>query len=128
MLVNLFGNLILVWPLGHVGIALSTAVAAWVNAIALWVVLRHRGHFTIDARLRRTLPRLFGAAAVMVAVLLGLGPVLSPYAGGALMQRIVCLGLLLGGGGAAYLVAARALRIFTLAELKSQFSRKGTAK
>ena len=128
MLVNLVGNLILVWPLGHVGIALSTAVAAWVNAIALWAVLRHRGHFTIDARLRRTLPRLFGAAAVMVAVLLGLGPVLSPYTDGALMQRIVCLGLLLGGGGVAYLVAARALRIFTIAELKSQFSRKGTAK
>ena len=126
MLVNLVGNLILIWPLGHVGIALSTAVAAWVNAIALWLVLRHRGHFVIDARLRRSTLRLLAATAVMVVVLLALNPIFEPPAGSSIIVRGISLGLLLGAGGIAYLVAARALGIFTIAELRTQFSRKGT--
>ena len=127
MLVNLVGNLILVWPLGHVGIALATAIAAWVNAIALWLVLRHRGHFEMDAKLRRSIPRLFAATAAMVAVLVGLDPLLAPMTGGNILARVLGLSLLLGAAGITYLVAARALKVFTLAELKSQF-RKGPAK
>ena len=123
MLVNLSGNLVLVWPLGHVGIALATALAAWVNAAALWFVLYRRGHFHVDARLGRALPRLLAATGGMVAVLFGLNNVLEPLTGGTLLARAVALGVLLGAGGLAYLVAARALRVFTLAELKSQFKR-----
>ncbi|MFZ4690781.1 MAG: murein biosynthesis integral membrane protein MurJ [Polymorphobacter sp.] len=128
MLVNLVGNLILIWPLSHVGIALSTAIAAWVNAIALWLVLRRRGHFVIDARLRRSVIRLLAATAIMVAVLLALNPLLAPFTGGAVLERIGSLALLIGAGGIAYLVAARLLGIFTLAELRTQFSRKGKPK
>ncbi len=125
MLVNLGGNLALIWHFSYVGIALSTALAAWVNAIALWAVLRRRGHFIVDARLRRTLPRLLAAAAIMVAVLLGLGPWLAPYTAASLAERIAALAVLIGAGGIAYLVAARLFGVFTIAELKSQFSRKG---
>ncbi|PZN93754.1 MAG: murein biosynthesis integral membrane protein MurJ [Alphaproteobacteria bacterium] len=125
MLVNLAGNLLLIWRFGHVGIALSTAAAAWVNAIALWAVLRHRGHFRIDARLRRTLPRLVAATVVMIATLVGVGMALAPWLGGNLPTRIGSLAVLLGTAGIAYLLAARALRIFTVAELRAQFSRKG---
>ena len=127
MLVNLAGNLILIWPLGHVGIALSTAVAAWVNALALWWVLRQRGHLTVDARLRRSGLRLLAATAVMIAVLLALAPLVAPWTEQGLVLRIVALAVLLGGAGIAYLVAARALGIFTIAELRAQFSRKGKA-
>lgn len=127
MLVNLTGNLLLIWPLGHVGIALSTAVAAWVNAVALWFVLRQRGHFVIDARLQRSGARLLVATAAMVGVLLGLSPWLAPYTGGNLVERVASLGLLIGAGGLAYLGMARLLGIFTLAELRRQFSRKGTS-
>jgi putative peptidoglycan lipid II flippase len=127
MLVNLGGNLLLIWPLGHVGIALSTAVAAWVNALALWWVLRRRGHFAVDARLRRSGLRLLLATAAMVVVLVGLDPLLQPWTESGLLLRIAALAVLLGAGGIAYLVAARLLGIFTLAELRSQFSRKGRA-
>ena len=127
MLVNLVGNLLLVWPLGHVGIALSTAVAAWVNAGALYWVLCRRGHFTIDARLAQRLPRLIVATLVMLPVLAGLGLLLAPWLGGALVARAGALALLLAAGGIAYLGAARLLGLFTLAELKAQFSRKGTS-
>ncbi len=125
MLVNLAGNLVLIWPLAHVGIALSTAIAAWVNAGALWWVLRRRGHFTIDARLRRQLPKLLLAAAVMVVVLLVLNPVVTPYTRGPIIGGVIALALLIGAGGIAYVGAARLLRIYTFAEFKSQFTRKG---
>ena len=123
MLVNLVGNLVLVWPLGHVGIALATALAAWTNAGALWFVLHRRGHFHIDARLARALPRLLAATVVMAAVLFGLGVLIEPMVGSTLPSRAFGLSVLLGTGAASYLLAARALHVFTLAELKSQFSR-----
>jgi putative peptidoglycan lipid II flippase len=128
MLVNLAGNLVLIWPLGHVGIALSTAAAAWVNALALGVVLWRRGHFVADPRLRRALLRLLVATAVMVAALLVIAPLVAPWTEAGLVLRAVALAVLLGGAGLAYLVAARLLGIFTLAELRAQFSRKGRAK
>ncbi len=125
MLVNLVGNLLLIWRFGHVGIALSTALAAWINAGALWWVLRARGHFSADARLLRSVPRLVLAAAAMVAVLLALGPWVLPFTAGTLPIRALALALLIGSGGLAYLGAARMLGLFTLADLRSRLSRKG---
>jgi putative peptidoglycan lipid II flippase len=125
MLVNLVANLVLIWPLGHVGIALGTAIAAWLNAFALWWVLRQRGHFTIDPRLRRALPRLLFASTAMALVLLALVPIVLPHMSAGLPVRTLALALLIGAGGAVYLAAARLTGLFTLAELKSQFSRRG---
>ncbi|KPF70860.1 hypothetical protein IP88_11055 [alpha proteobacterium AAP81b] len=127
MLVNLIGNLTLIWQFSHVGIALATALAAWVNAGALWWVLRKRGHFASDARLRRTLPRFAAAAAAMVAVLLALAPFILPFTTGPLVVRAAALAVLIGTGGLAYLAAARGLGLFTFAELRSRFSRKARA-
>ena len=125
MLVNLVGNLLLIWPLGHVGIALSTAVAAWVNAGALFWVLRRRGQFKIDPRLFRALPRLGMACATMAVLLYVLVPLLLPFMEAALLPRVLALTALIGSGGIVYLAVARALGLFTFAELRSQFSRRG---
>ncbi len=58
---NIVLNLALMGPLAHVGLALATALAAWLNAGALaWVLLR-RGHWVMDARLRQRLPRALAA-------------------------------------------------------------------
>lgn len=69
MIVNLALNLILIWPLQHVGLALATALAAWLNAALLAGGLRRRGHLTIDARLRGRLVRIVGVTVIMTAVL-----------------------------------------------------------
>ena len=124
MLVNLVANLALVWPLGHVGIALGTAISAWVNALALWWMLGKRGHFALDARARRLLPRLVLATLGMVAVLFGAMPLLAPLAGRGFAMAATALALLIGGGGLAYLAAARLLGLFTLAGLIAQVKRK----
>lgn len=124
MLVNLVANLVLVWPLGHVGIALGTAIAAWINAgVLAWLLVR-RGHFALDARARRLLPRLVAATAAMAAVLLAAVPMLSllPVAG--TLGEATGVALLIGGGGLAYLAAARLLGVFTLGGLVAQLKRK----
>lgn len=69
MIANLCLNLILIWPLGHVGLALATALAAWLNAGLLATYLYRRNHLAPDRRLKR---RAIGALAVtgaMVVVL-----------------------------------------------------------
>ena len=69
MVVNLALNLILIWPLQHVGLALATALAAWLNAALLASGLLRRGHLTLDARLRGRLVRIIGVTVIMTAVL-----------------------------------------------------------
>ena len=54
-------------PLGFVGLALATSAAGWSNALMLAVTLRKRGLLPVDARLRRSLPRIVLASALMGA-------------------------------------------------------------
>lgn len=124
MLVNLAGNVALIWSLGFVGIALSTAAAAWVNAGALYWVLRRRGHFAVDHRLRRNVWRLVAASAVMAAVLTGVDQLIASWLDAGSVARVVALAALIAAGGGAYLVAAYALRAFSLADLKGQLRRR----
>jgi putative peptidoglycan lipid II flippase len=122
MLINLAANLALIWPLGHVGIALGTAIAAWANAgVLAWLLVR-RGQFALDARARRNLPRFVAATVAMLAILALMQPLLPPVTGFA--ARAAALALLLGVGGLAYLAAARMLGLFTLAGLRAQLRRK----
>ncbi|MCU0791058.1 MAG: murein biosynthesis integral membrane protein MurJ [Nitratireductor sp.] len=69
--VNVAGSLILSHWLGHVGIALATSLAAWVNAGLLGFTLSRRGLFALDERCRRRLPRILAAALLMGGLLLG---------------------------------------------------------
>lgn len=124
MLVNLVGNVVLIWPLGFVGIALSTAAAAWVNAGALYWTLRRRGHFALDHRLRRNAWRLAAASAAMAAVLLVANRFALPFMAASLVARAAALAVLIATGGVAYLVSACALRAFSLADLKGQLRRR----
>jgi len=125
MLVNLAGNLTLIWSLGTNGIALSTAAAAWVNAGALWWVLRKRGHFVIDARLRRTVPRLLLATAAMAGALALANPWIAPLMTAGLFVRAVALALLIGGGFAVFVAGCALFRAVRLSDIRAQLTRRG---
>ena len=118
MLVNLVLNLILVWPLAHVGLALSTAASAWVNAGLLWWTLHRRGQLTIDARLRHRALRLLVATAAMTGALLLLNPAIAPLMAGPVLDRIIGLAILMGGSAAVYFGVAGVLGGYGLDELK----------
>ncbi len=123
ILVNLAGNLTLIWPFGHVGIAIATALAAWVNAGTLFLLLHRQRLFAPDRQLRRALPRMGLAAAAMAAVLLPLGRLLMPWLEGPLAARALGLALLTGAGTVSYLVAGRLAGAYDPAYLRAAFRR-----
>lgn len=67
--VNIAGSLALFPFLQHVGIAIATSAAGWLNAALLASVLLRRGDFVADSGLRRRLLLLLLASLLMGAVL-----------------------------------------------------------
>jgi putative peptidoglycan lipid II flippase len=124
MVVNLVLNLILIWPLQHVGLALATAIAAWLNAGLLARGLRRRGHLTTDARLRSRLIRIVGVTILMAAVLWlareGLAAAAMMDASG---TRIAALAGLVVLGLVVYGVAAHVSGAMRLGELRTLLRR-----
>lgn len=102
MAANLCLTLILMQFLAHVGIALATTVAGWVNALTLLVLLIRRGQFSFDRRARRNLPRIGLAALGMGAALAALRVALSPALAGAPLVRVGSLAALVGAGLATF--------------------------
>ena len=89
----------------------ATSAAGWVNALLLIYLLHRRGHFALDRRARRSLPRMLAAALGMGALLLVLEPLLRPALAGGLVLRLGALAILVGGGLAAFALLALVLGV-----------------
>lgn len=126
MLVNLGLNLFFILYLqqGVVSIAISTAIAAWVNVLLLYAVLHKRGQFQFDARFLNKAWRIVLAALVMGIALWFANPLFTPYVTGSLVQRIGVLSLLVGGGVLVYFMASFLFRAYTIGELKASLRRQ----
>jgi putative peptidoglycan lipid II flippase len=102
MAVNLSLTLVLMQFLAHVGIALATTAAGWLNALMLLLLLIRRRHFAFDPRTRRNLPRICVAAVGMGAVLAMLRLALAPLLAGPGMLSIAALAALVCAGLATF--------------------------
>jgi putative peptidoglycan lipid II flippase len=123
LVVNVVFNLALMGPLGHVGIALATSIAAWTNVALLAFLLARRGRLQPDARLRRKLPRVILAAVVMAGAVAGVvyaGPDISAWGEAA---RFGFLAAVVGLGVVLYAVLAVIGGAVTLAELRDALRR-----
>jgi len=121
--VNLVGNLTLIWPFGHVGIALATAIAAWLNAFLLWFYLKRRGHFAVDAGLARVVPRMLLAGLLMAAALYVLVEPIMPYTQGGFGLRALAVGGLILAGMLVYFGAGLVLKAYDPRKLLAAFKR-----
>ena len=123
--VNIAASLLLSRWFGHVGIAMGTTLAAWTNAAQLGLTLARRGHFNLDDRLRRRLPRMLISGFVMGAILLGGYHLLAGnYAPGAgFLAALWGLVLLVGLGISSYFVLAHVTGAMRLGEVKSMLKR-----
>jgi putative peptidoglycan lipid II flippase len=119
---NLGLNLLFMGPLGHMGVALATSCAAWVNAGLLAWLLARRGHYVADRRARRAVPRMLAAAAAMGLAVAGLAWVL-PAAGDS-VGRALSAAVLVGTGGAVFLTAGVMLRAFDPREVARMLRRR----
>ncbi|MBM3554208.1 MAG: murein biosynthesis integral membrane protein MurJ [Alphaproteobacteria bacterium] len=125
VLLNLALNLVLMGPLLHVGLALSTAIASTVNAALLGWVLTRRGHLAPDARLKRRAAGIVAATAAMaLAVWLAAGA-LAPRLVGSQIERWSALGLLVVLGVVVYAGAAQLFVATDWRELRRLLRRPG---
>lgn len=69
MVVNVVLSFLLFPYLTHVGIALATTIAGWVNAGLLMFRLMRLGHFRTDARFRQTLRPIIVSSLIMGGIL-----------------------------------------------------------
>lgn len=122
--VNIVLSLALFFAIGHVGIALATAAAAWVQAGTLGVWLRRAGHLRLDDRLRRRLPRIAAASAVMGGGLLAGHWGLADWLAAGPERAIPALALLVAGGAGGYGALALATGAADLEMLKGYLRRR----
>jgi putative peptidoglycan lipid II flippase len=105
LVVNVVLSLALFPFLAHVGIALATAAAGWVNTILLAVTLRRRGYFVPDAALNKRLPLIGLAAVLMGACLYAARWLAAPLFGEAsLLVRAAAVGGLVAGGVVVFVI------------------------
>ena len=120
-------NLSLGWTLfntmGFHGLALATSVAAWVNVVGLSVLLLKSGDLTPDASLRKHLPRIIAASAVMGAGLWWGRQFLPDMSASNILMDFVWLIAVTGAGAVLYGVAATLLRAYDLADIGRAFSK-----
>lgn len=88
-------------PGPHAGLALSTSLAAYLNAGLLYRGLRRDGVYS-KPRWAGLFWRTLAASAVMSAVLLWMTPPLSDWAGWDAPHRVLRLGSMIGAGALAY--------------------------
>ncbi len=106
--------------IGFLAAALGTTIAAWVMVAQLWWGTRPMGQAArADARLRRTLPRIVLASALMAVALWLARDALAAHAVG----RIAGLAILVFGGAAIYFSLSFATGAYRLSELRAAIRR-----
>ncbi len=123
LVANIVLNLLLMGPLGHVGIALATALAQWLNAILLALLLVRRGVYRWDARLKRRLVRMGGACVAFAGVLWLMAWGLRGWTEGDSLHRILAVGVLVVAGLVAYGGLVRLFGAASLSEIKAALRR-----
>jgi putative peptidoglycan lipid II flippase len=103
-------NLALMRPLQHVGPALATTIAAWLNVALLGTFLRRADYWRPDAVLASRIGRMLAATGLMAGALLAARHVLVPVGGRHV--PVVALGLLVAVGLGAYGGLAQGFGVF----------------
>ncbi|MBT6512940.1 MAG: murein biosynthesis integral membrane protein MurJ, partial [Rhodospirillaceae bacterium] len=128
LLSNLAIMAMLIWSLGHVGIALATAGAAWINGGILCYILIKRGHFKPDARLRHRLVRILLASALMAVALWAASWAMARYVPDTKLFEALALGGMVVLGLAVYAIAGQVLGAFNLADIRAMVRRRAPTK
>lgn len=106
LIINVILNIILIPIFGLPGLAISGAISAWANCAMLYVMLKKRGHFEIEADLLFRIGRIILSAAVMGAALYFFMPYGQPYYSGNTIEAAISISLLCGIGAISYFTIA----------------------
>ena len=121
---NLGLNLALMQIFAHVGIAMATAISAWVNAALLLIFLYKRGQFETDARFRNRACRILMATLGMAAALWLLHIAFQDLYDAGESGRITWLAILVFGGLLVYFSLIFLFRAAAINDFKSLLRRQ----
>lgn len=110
VILNFILNCILIGPFSYVGLAFSTALSAWFNALILGGILLKKKWIFFDDRMKEILPRLAISAFIMGIFCYGF-QLIMPFPDGVFM-RIGVVGVWIFGGIFAYILTARLVGAF----------------
>ncbi len=102
MVANMILNLILIWPLAHAGLALATALSAFLNAGLLGYLLWQQKVLVLQPGWGRYAVQLLGGCTAMGLGLAWLTPDWQQWLGWGVSQRVLHLTGLVVGGAAIY--------------------------
>lgn len=119
MIANIALSLILMGSFLHVGLAMATAMASWLNALLLAFVLWRRGHLELDDRLKSRVARTLLSAVVMGAALYGGADYLSAQLMGGMVAKAAALTALVGGGAVIFGLCAQLTGAARLSDLRA---------
>ena len=105
MILNMFFNVILIFPLAHVGLALATSLSAFFNAGLLYLGLRKSGVFQFQPGWTRFLLQLFSSSILMVVLVLALNKEMSVWLAWGGLYRAGYLALIISAAGLVYFTA-----------------------
>lgn len=108
---NIVFNLILVWPLDYVGLALSTALAAFVNAGQLLYLLYKRNIYRISKKALFFIAKALLSGIVMAVAVRYCSPDFSQWAQMTTLVSIFYLAALICGGAVVFFVCCLLLGI-----------------
>lgn len=111
MVANMVFNLMLIWPLAHAGLALATALSAFLNAGLLGLLLRREGVLVFQPGWRRYGLQLLGGCVLMGAGLSWLSPAWHQWLDWSLWTRVGWLMTLVVAGAAVYFAWLGALGV-----------------
>lgn len=100
---NIVFNLILVWPLGYVGLALSTALAAYVNAGQLLYLLYKRKIYTLSSFSLKFIAKALIAALIMAYVVRRFAPDFNEWISMSTLEAALYLALFVTIGAATFI-------------------------
>jgi putative peptidoglycan lipid II flippase len=107
---------------GHVGIAIATAVSAWVNVLLLWRGLH--GFVRVPSEDWKKFARMLLASVAMGAVVWVASKLLIPWLDGETWQKNSALVLIVGTGMTVYAILVIVLRATSVTEIKASFGKK----
>jgi putative peptidoglycan lipid II flippase len=111
MVTNMVLNMLFVFPLmwwfemGHVGLALATSVAAWLNATLLYRGLHRAGILVLEASAKQWLVKIMVSATVMSVLLLQMTPDMVIWTEWLWWERGIAIAMLCLAGLAAFLAS-----------------------
>lgn len=118
---NVTLNLILMQFLGHVGLAISTALSSWLNVMMLVIILKKRNRYEMDQEARDRTVKMLVAALCMGGAIFGLYQPMQDFSHESSLHLLLTVGGLSAFGAVLYFTITHLSGGFKLYELKERF-------